>query len=157
MRFKRHVDASGVHPRMWQFLAWLDQLHMEWTEEEMWVTSLRRSFVKGVDTRHAIGNVMLTATDPRAHPGDFVTAVDIRRWALDEIAAPRDAEAFCRHVQHSYGRQIGVVLEPEWLSLKALRRRFPHFTNHTKEELQTLVAPHIHYQLKKPIRWTTLV
>ncbi|KKK57248.1 hypothetical protein LCGC14_3056390, partial [marine sediment metagenome] len=52
------------------------------------------------------------------------------------------AEEICRHVQVSYGPQIGVVLEPEWLS--AARRK-------------KMTGPHIHFQLKKPIRWTTLI
>lgn len=139
MRFKRHVDAGGIHPRLWQVLGWLDQLHLEWTEGELWVTSLRRPYVEDVNTRHAAPDLPLPISDPRSAPDPFVTAADIRRWALDELGK---AEAFCRYIQDVAGDQIGVVLEPEWLSL-ARRAR--------------MTGPHIHLQLKRPIRWTTLV
>lgn len=118
---------------------------MEWTEEELVVTSLRRPFDPEVKTRHATQTASCMMVDPRRRFTDepFVTAVDIRRDALDAVRLPRlRAPAFCRHVQHCYGNQIGVVLEPEWLS-PARRKK--------------MTAPHIHFQLKKPIRWTTLV
>ena len=156
MRFKRGLDASGVHPRLWQFLMWLDQQHLEFTEETMWVTDLRRLYRSNVNTRHATASKIAAVGDPRERlfAAAFVTAVDIRRWALDELGK---AAEFCRHVQEVHGDQIGVVLEPEWLSLAQLKRRFPHFTHHTEGQLRGLVASHIHFQLKKPIRWTTLV
>jgi hypothetical protein len=131
---------------------WLDQQHLEWTEETLWVTDLRRRYRVEDNTRHATDT--LWSGDPREMPEGLVTAADVRRWALDELGK---AGNFCRHVQDSHGDQMGVVLEPEWLSLAALKRRFPHFTNHTEGQLRKLVAPHIHFQLKKPIRWTTLV
>ena len=139
MRFKRDLDASGVHPRLWQFLTWLDQVHLEWTEEPLWITSLRRSYRPTVSTRHATR--VKSVGDPRdpIPASHLVTAVDIRRWALDELGK---AEEFCRHAQDSHGDQLGVVLEPEWLS--AARRK-------------KMTGPHIHVQLKKPIRWTTLI
>lgn len=139
MRFKRGLDASGVHPRLWQFLMWLDQLHLEWTEETLWVTDLRRPYEIDVSTRHA--TAFESIGDPRVPSvcKTLATAADIRRWALDEIGK---AEAFCRLVQELEGSQIGVVLEPEWLSARRRRR---------------MTGPHIHFQLKKPIRWTTLV
>lgn len=138
MRFKRDVDASGVHPRLWQVLMFLDQMHLEWTEEPMWVTDLRRPYA-GENTRHATGVMLIGEPRLLAVEESLVTAADIRRWALDELGK---AEAFCRQIQDLYGDQVGVVLEPEWLS-KARRKR--------------MTAPHIHFQLKKPIRWTTLV
>lgn len=137
MRFKRGLDASGVHPRLWQFLMWLDQEHLEWTEETLWVTDLRRPYDVDVNTRHA--TAFESIGDPRYVSNTLVTAGDIRRWALDEIGK---AAEFCRHVQATHGDQIGVVLEPEWLSARRRRR---------------MTGPHIHFQLKKPIRWTTLV
>ncbi len=141
MRFKRGLDASGVHPRLWQFLMWLDQQHLEFTEETLWITSLRRPFSSDdprVRTKHATR--FESFCDPRVDAAEsLVTAADIRRWALDEVGR---AEEFCRHVQVSYGPQIGVVLEPEWLSVARHKR---------------MTGPHIHFQLKKPYRWTTLV
>ncbi len=116
------VDTSGVDPRLIAWLPVLDLDHRSLTTEELTVTSLRRP----------------PAPRPSRHspPGaNLVTAADLRRWALDGRSM---SEEWCRTLQWYYGRWLGVVLEPEWL---------------TEEELATrgglaAVQPHIHVQLK---------
>jgi len=64
-----------------------------------------------------------------------VTAADFRRWALD---AKTTAEPFCRMLQAFYGDELGVVLEPEWLTPEEISER--------GGILQ--IDPHVHVQLK---------
>lgn len=161
MKFKRGIDASSVHPRLWQLLEWLDQLHLEWTEEALTVTSLRRDYDPEKRTKHQTAFLDPTI-DPRSEDATsyLSTAADLRRWALDETKKTLE---FCRHIQAMYGEQVGVMLEPEWLSAAALKRRYPVLFQMVRpsyaavEEARERVAPHVHVQLKKPIRWTAFV
>ena len=65
------------------------------------------------------------------------------------------AEEFCRDIQRIYGKRLGVVLEPEWLTVKQLERRFDLVlkTPAAIRAARKRVGPHIHLQLKGE-RWT---
>jgi len=126
MKFKRGVDPLGVHPDLWAILGEIDHQHRKVTGRELVVTSLRRRLGPR-PTKHA--------TAPRG----LVTAGDLRRHFLDAVGT---APIFCRKLQTGYGRYIGVVLEPEWLTPEEIKRR-----GGLKR-----IAPHIHIQLKRT-RW----
>lgn len=123
MRLKPGVDWRGVHPAIWIYLTLIAQDHRAWTEEELVVTSLRRP-QGDRPTRHF------------AKAGELVTAADFRRWHLDAAGV---AELFCRSLQARYGDDIGVVLEPEWLTAEELEQRGGPLN----------VEPHVHVQLKR--------
>lgn len=122
MRLKPGVNPRLVHPGIWIYLGILAEEHRRWTGEELWVTSLRRP-PGGRPSMHA----------PKEH--EEVTAADVRRHTLDAATA---AEPFCRMLQARYGRDLGVVLEPEWLTAAELSERGGVL----------MVDPHIHLQLK---------
>ncbi len=122
MRLKPGVDAHLVHPGIWILLGCVADHHRHWTGDELVVTSLRRP-PGDRPSRHA----------PKET--EEVTAADFRRHALDEL---HRAEAFCRMLQALYGQDLGVVLEPEWLTQEELSER--------GGVLQ--VDPHVHVQLK---------
>ena len=122
MKLMPHVDARLVHPGIWFYLGILASEHRLWAGEELVITSLRRSPADR-PSRHA----------PKEN--EEVSAADFRRAYLDRGNA---AEAFCRMLQARFGAELGVVLEPEWL---------------TKEELSERggvlkIEPHVHVQLK---------
>ncbi len=150
MTFKKGVDRRRVHPRLWQVLSWTDQLHFLMTGREAVITSLRRTSGSPKSKhRHKEVNLPLYATPPELYNGVdtshryYVMAADIRRWYLDERGK---SEEFAKLLQKKLGSQLGVVLEPEWLSPSEVSRR---------GGIQK-IAPHIHIQLKSPIRWTML-
>lgn len=144
MHFKEGVDRRGVHPRIWSILHWMDYQHHLFTGEEVIVTCLRRPFDIERSSRHS------PLPPPPQSDGRFllaeqwdqfmVTACDIRRWALDGM---KKAEEFCKYLQREHGDEIGVVLEPEWLSAQEIRIR-GGLDN---------IAGHIHWQLKLPVKW----
>lgn len=123
MKLNPGVDARGVHPGIWSYLGIVALEHRRWTGEELIVTSLRRPPGER-PSRHA----------PKDE--EEVTAADFRRWHLDARAA---AEPFCRMLQALYGRDLGIVLEPEWLTQEELSER--------GGVLQ--IDPHVHLQLKQ--------
>lgn len=130
MLIKRGVDRRGVHPLIWFKLALADRQHIVLAGEELVVTSIRRPFVPGARlSRHSTEEL-----------DELVTAVDLRRWRLDELGSKtnpiRMTERFCRWMQQELG--IGVLLEPEWM---------------TKEQIEARggienIVPHIHAQLR---------
>jgi len=122
VRLKPGVDPRLVDPGIWVFLGLIARAHREWTGEELWITSLRR---RPTDrpSRHA----------PLEH--SYVTAADVRRHVLDAVSA---ADPFCRMLQTLYGGELGVVLEPEWLTTEEISER--------GGILQ--IDPHVHVQLK---------
>lgn len=122
MKLTPGVDARLVDPGIWILLGVTAAEHRRWTGVELVVTSLRRP-PGSRPSRHA---------PLENHP---VTAADFRRRALDAEAA---ADSFCRMLQVLYGDELGVVLEPEWLTTEELSER--------GGILQ--VDPHIHVQLK---------
>lgn len=122
MRLKPGVDARLVHPGIWIYLGLIARMHREWTGQELVVTSLRRD-PGARPSRHAPKNQ------------EEVTAADFRRHTLDELNA---AEAFARTLQILHGQELGVVLEPDWLSVEELSARGGVLN----------VDPHIHVQLK---------
>lgn len=124
MRLKPGVDARAIHPGIWFYLGIIAAEHRRWTGEELWVTDLRR----------------LPGERPSRHApkrDEEVTAADFRRWSLDAHAR---ADAFCRMLQSLYGDELGVVLEPEWLSPEERDRRGGLLK----------IDPHVHVQLKAP-------
>lgn len=116
------VDARLVDAGIWIFLGLIARSHRVWTGSELVVTSLRRP-PGGRPSRH---------TALENHP---VGAADFRRHSLDERRA---AEPFCRMLQVLYGEDLGVVLEPEWLTPEEISER--------GGILQ--IDPHVHVQLK---------
>jgi hypothetical protein len=146
MIIKPEVDMRGVHPVLWFRLAWLDKVHELYTGDELTVTSLRRPFVKGKVSRHAAlpppHNPARAFLDPRQWDEFMCIAADLRRWSLDGTGR-LTAETFCKYIQNEHGDEIGVVLEPEWLTEKQLDMRGGIYN----------VSPHVHVQLKQPIKW----
>lgn len=122
MKLNPGVDARLVDPGIWFFLGLIAGEHRRWTDVELVVTSLRRP-PRGRPSRHA------------PLQNSTVTAADFRRWALD---AKTTAEPFCRMLQAFYGDELGVVLEPEWLTPEEISER--------GGILQ--IDPHVHVQLK---------
>ncbi len=135
LRFKADVKRDEVHPMMFAWLGVIAAFHHETTGRVMRVTSLRRTYRPGARSRHS----------PR--PPALSSAADIGRRELDKID---HAEAFCVDIQRVYGKHLGVVLEPEWLTIKQLEKRFGIvITTKSKERAaRRRVGPHIHLQLK---------
>lgn len=123
MRLADGVDVHDVHPVLWSYLGAIAREARVWhlTEAGLVVTSLRRP----------------AGPRPSVHSpedGGPVRAADLRRHAF-----PGDhAERFCNHLQSLFGPELGVVLEPEWLTPEQIAERggLAH------------VEPHIHVQLK---------
>ena len=136
LRFKAGVKRDRVHPMMYAWLGVVAVSHHELTERVLRVTSLRRDYRPGVRSRHS----------PR--PPTLSTAADIGRRELDKIDC---AEEFCSDLQRLYGKHLGVVLEPEWLTVKQLERRFALVlkTESQVRAARKRVGPHIHLQLKR--------
>lgn len=135
LRFKPGVVRDRVHPLMWAWSGAVSVYHAELTGEPATVTSARRPWAPGSSSRHAPPS------------GELATALDLRRWALDRVGK---AEAFCRTIQQRYGAALGVVLEPEWLTVRELEKRFG-IRIRTEGELEAArrrVGPHVHLQLK---------
>lgn len=109
LRFEAGVKRDGVHPMMYAWLGVVAVYHHELTNRVTRVTSIRRDYVSGVRSSHS----------PK--PPKLSTAADIGRRSLDKIDF---AEEFCHDLQRLYGKRLGVVLEPEWLTVKQLERRF---------------------------------
>jgi len=122
MRLKQKVCANHVHPDLWCILSQIDQDHFTWTGKELVLTSVRRKR-RVKPSKHSPG------------PGMPTKAADFRRFYLDAIGK---AQEFCRMLQKKYGKYIGVVLEPEWLTPKQIRQRGG----------VAKIAPHIHVQTK---------
>ena len=123
MTLKKQVDATGIHPVLWIFLGAIALRHKRATGKPMVVTSLRRKRGRR-PSKHS---------PPK---GELVRAGDLRRWYFRDA---QSAEEFCKDLQRDYGSQLGVVLEPEWLTPKQIAQR-----GGIKK-----IAPHIHVQLKK--------
>lgn len=100
--------------------------HREWTGAELVVTDLRRKSSPW-SSQHVV------------KAGELVTAVDFRRWYLDELDA---ADPFCRMLRRVYAKWLEVILEPEWLDAAALDRRGGALN----------VEPHVHVELSS-IEW----
>ena len=126
MKLKKRVWAHLVHPDLWCILGEIDKEHAAYTGKGVVVTSLRRPKGRRHST-HAPGR------------GKLAKGADLRRWALDAIGK---AEEFCKHLQKKYGRYVGVVLEPEWLTPEQIRQRGG----------LAKIAKHIHVQTKS-IPW----
>lgn len=121
MRLNLGVDQTQVDPVLGLWIGVIAGHHKEWTGVELVVTSLRRRS-SARTSRHVV----------KKH--ELVTAVDFRRWYLDEADV---ADAFCRFLVARYKTWLKVILEPEWLSVAELELR--------GGTLQ--VEPHVHVQL----------
>jgi hypothetical protein len=124
------VDTSGVSPSLWLYLGTIAFKHRQHTGRELTITSLRRP----------------PGPRPSKHSppdGELVEAADIRRWLLDELG---EAAIFARKLQALYGSELGVVLEPEWLTPDEVAERGG----------LAAIGPHIHVQLKSSA-WPRLV
>lgn len=145
IRFKRGVRRDAVHPMMFAYLGAIAPYHYELTGRVMRVTSMRRIYKHGSSSKHS----------PKLPA--LCTAADIGRHALDDVSAAQD---FCREIQQRYGARVGVVLEPEWLTVRQLERRFGRTLKSDSQvrAARKRVGPHIHLQLKgklwKP--WTRI-
>lgn len=123
MQLKPGVNARDVDPMLWAYLGAIAQLYRTFTGgKELVVTSLRREPGKRA-SRHA---------PPK---GRLVEAADLRSDVLREM---KGDEQFARTLQVTFGKELGVVLEPEWLSAAELEERGG----------ADKVTPHLHIQLK---------
>ena len=122
MKLKDKVDGHRVHQDLWCILSQIEQEHQAWTGQELVLTSMRRK-QRAKHSKHSPGPCMPAK------------AADIRRGDLDAIGR---AEEFCKTLQKKFGRYIGVVLEPDWLTPKEIRQRGG----------LAKIGPHIHIQLK---------
>lgn len=127
MHLKAGIDATEVDPLLWTYLGGIALLHRELTGAQLVVTSLRRA----------------PSVRPSLHsppPGMRVAAADLRRWELDDREM---AEAFARELQRRWGGDLGVVLEPEWLTEDQLRDRGgrDNVTGHVHVELKNRAWP----------------
>ena len=116
------VDPAGVDPVLWVYLGAIATMHRQITDAELIVTSLRRP----------------PGDRPSRHsppPGEPCTAADIRRWALDHENV---AAGFARDLQRRFGAELGVVLEPEWLTADEVAARGG----------VAAIGPHLHVELK---------
>jgi len=156
VKFAEPIDKTRVHPRLWMFLTFLDDEIFGWSKEtEITVTSLRRPFT-GKRTKHAAPSFEeLEDLDPERQAPLFVLAADVRRWGLDAERADAASE-FCQSIQARFGVQMGVVLEPDWLSRDDLYARGLGQIKTLEDETaaRAKVDPHIHFQLKLPILWS---
>ena len=130
IRLKRGVDARGIHPHLWFHLGVIGLQHYLLTNHIMVVTSLRRPY--DPDKR---------PSKHRPKPTDLCTGADVRRWYLDDAvnAIQYTTEIFCKWIQQTMGDQIGVVLEPDWLTAAQIAAR-----GGLKR-----IEPHIHLQSKR--------
>ncbi len=137
LEFKEGVDREGLHPMMWVWLGAVAVYHFELTNKPLTVTSARRPYREGVSSSHS------------PPPGELATAADIRRSELDRIGRTVAAE-FSKAIQRNYGGHVGVVLEPEWLTVAQLEKRYGiRIVNREQEKAaRRRVGPHIHFQLK---------
>ena len=135
LRFKAGVKKDGVHPMMFAWLGVVALYHYEITNRVTRVTSIRRDYIPGIRSKHS----------PK--PPALSMAADLGRRELDKLDY---AEEFCRDLQIFYGKCLGVVLEPEWLTVKQLERRFGIVIATARQEkaARKRVGPHIHLQLK---------
>lgn len=124
MRLNSGVDQTQVDPVLGLWIGVIAGHHNEWTGKELVVTSLRRP-TSARPSRHVV----------KEH--ELVTAVDFRRWYLDEDSL---ADPFCLFLAGHYKAWLTVILEPEWLSDAELELR--------GGVLQ--VEPHVHVQLSSP-------
>ena len=122
MKLKLGVDDSQCSPVLGLWMGVVARHHLEWTNREFVVTSIRRESSKWA-TRHVV------------KPGELVTAFDCRTWHLVELKL---ADPFCEMLQGLYGKWLGVVLEPDWLTPAELEKRGGVLE----------VDPHAHIQLK---------
>lgn len=119
------VDARGVSPRLWMYLLIIADLHEHATGEELFVTSMRRP----------------PGARPSRHSpayGRPVAAADLRRWYLDNHKV---AETFARQLQLEFNGELGVVLEPEWLTADQIAERGG----------VGQIAPHLHVELHEKV------
>jgi len=112
MRFKKGISLECVDPDL---IFWLGVISVEWHlfgwDGAMVVTSVYRSG-KGA---HGRGE-----------------GADMRT----KYITPDRVEAFGTFLQAKYGKYLGVVVEPEWLTKKQIKARGGK------------VTPHLHIQLK---------
>lgn len=162
IKLKTGVNVQGIHPHLWLHLGIAARIFYVMFIFPLTVTSMRRGYKKGVVSKHSPG--IWTIQDwveylwgEENHEGTplfikrppLASAVDISRRAPmaakplnstnDDMLPISRAEEFCRTLQGLMGDQIGVVLEPEWLSIRELERRGG----------LSKVVPHIHIQSKK--------
>lgn len=123
MQLKPGVNAGGVDPFLWAFLGQIAMLYRDLTGKEMVITSLRRDADPARPSKHS---------PPKNRACE---AADIRTDVLRAIKAD---DAFARMLQNRFGKELGVVLEPDWLTPAQLAER---------GGLER-VAPHLHVQLK---------
>lgn len=124
MRLKPGVDQTQVDPVLGLWIGVMAGHHKDWTGIELVVTSLRRPSSQRA-SRHVV------------KAGELVTAVDFRRWYLDEDEI---AETFCLMLLARYKTWLTVILEPDWLSDAELEIRGGVLN----------VDPHVHVQLSSP-------
>ena len=125
LRIKPGCDFTGLHPDIPMWAGVVAGHHLEVTGKQLWITSARRPYREGVRSYHSPPPCAVHWTDcdlsrPDCLPGR-VCAFDFRRWYLD--TEPGRAEDFCKMLQARYGGHLGIVLEPEWLSTRAIRAR----------------------------------
>lgn len=122
MRMKDGVDTTNVSPALWLMLGMIASWHRVRWGSELTVTSLRRP-PDGGHSKHS---------PPAAVP---CMAADIRRRGVGE---PDEWAVFARDLQHRFGPDLGVVLEPEWLTLAEVTARGG----------LDQISPHLHVELK---------
>jgi len=130
VRLKDGVDAQDVHPVLWTYLGAIANRHRLAAGVELVVTSLRRP----------PGRRSSLHSPP---PPQLCRAADIRRWYLD---TGEKVTAFVNELRRAYGRELGVVLEPEELTPEEIAERGG----------LDKIAGHIHVQLKTQ-EWPALV
>jgi len=108
LQLKPGVNAGGVDPFLWAFLGQIAMLYRDTTGKELVVTSLRRDGAGGRASKH---------TPPK---GRLCEAADIRTDVLRAIKAD---DAFARMLQQRFGKELGIVLEPDWLTPAQLAER----------------------------------
>ena len=146
-KIKDGVNIEGVHPLVWGWAGVAARLFFEKTGSVQTLTSVRRPYREGSTSKHA------------PPPGKLVTAWDGRRHELDAMdgvdPTRRTAELYCSELQRRFGLCVGVVLEPEWLTVRDLEKRFGIQIHDREQEkaARRRVVPHIHHQLKGRI-WT---
>jgi hypothetical protein len=116
------VDRTNIDTVLWLYLGAISQRHREWTGHPMVITSLRRP----------------PGPRPSLHsPPDGIPcrAADIRRWLLNDSD---QAANFARRLQTDFGLELGVVLEPEWLTPEQVAERGG----------MSKIAGHLHVELK---------
>ncbi len=138
MKFKRGTSWEDAHPMLWYWLGKVEGEYANWAESEteLTVTSMTRE--SPATSKHC----------PDRNVTGRCEAADIRRHGLDKVSGST-AHVFCRRLQTKFGRYLGIVLEPEWLTDKEIRARLGLDDDHVVGEAERKqISPHIHLQLK---------